>query len=290
MNDNALFAADPARDVRFSVKARWIECDNRAGDDPLHLVEFFHRQMNEEVDSLEASAQSLADFPDAPWDLRMELARQCADESRHACGYRHHLERLGGHVGQFPVLNFQYRIITAQRDLIARLAIQNRSFEAGGLDAIEFGIGEARRTGQDELAEFYAAQLGDEVSHVRFANTWIRKALKDEPRTILRIGAALHAGVSHRHGPRGHRWRRVPGGDTGPPRGGLHPRRDAAGERAGRGGPRGAVGEVPCRAFLTTHGGTPSANSSAPIRAVCRRRRSSCAATRRAPSRAPSAA
>ena len=41
---------------------------------------------------------------------------------------------VGGHVGQFPVLNFQYRIITAQRDLIARLAIQNRSFEAGGVN------------------------------------------------------------------------------------------------------------------------------------------------------------
>jgi len=193
MNGAALFAGDPARDARFSVKSRWIECDNRPGDDPLHLVEFFHRQMNEEIDSLEASAQSLADFPDAPWDLRMELARQCADEARHAHGYRHHLERRGGHVGQFPVLNFQYRIITAQHDLIARLAIQNRSFEAGGLDAIEFGIGEARRTGQHELAEFYAAQLADEISHVRFANAWIRKALKEDARTVLRIGAALHA-------------------------------------------------------------------------------------------------
>jgi uncharacterized ferritin-like protein (DUF455 family) len=188
-----LFAADPARDARFDVKSRWIECDNLAGDHPLHLAEFFHRQMNEEVDSLEASAQSLADFGDAPWELRMELARQCSDEARHAFGYRHHLERLGGHVGQFPVLNFQYRIITAQPDLIARLAIQNRSFEAGGLDAIEFGIGQARASGQHELAEFYAAQLADEISHVRFANTWIRKALKEEPRTILRIGAALDA-------------------------------------------------------------------------------------------------
>jgi uncharacterized ferritin-like protein (DUF455 family) len=149
--------------------------------------------MNEEVDSLEASAQSIADFPQAPWALRMELARQCADETRHAIGYRQHLERRGGQVGQFPVLNFQYRIITAQRDLIARLAIQNRSFEAGGLDAIEYGIDQARTGGQDELAEFYAAQLADEISHVRFANEWIRKSLKDEPRTVLRIGAALHA-------------------------------------------------------------------------------------------------
>lgn len=189
----ALFAADPARDARFVVKRRWVDCANLPGGHPLHLVEFFHRQMNEEVDSLEASAQSLADFPTAPWELRLELARQCADETRHALGYRQHLEGLGGRVGQFPVLNFQYCIISAQPDLMARLAIQNRSFEAGGLDAIEFGIGQARAGGQHELAEFYAAQLADEISHVRFANAWIRKALKDEPRTLLRIGSALDA-------------------------------------------------------------------------------------------------
>lgn len=188
-----LFAADPARDPRFVVKTRWIECDNLAGDHPLHLVQFFHRQMNEEVDSLEASAQSLADFPDAPWDLRFALARQCADEARHARAFRGHLERRGGHVGQFPVLNFQYRIITALGDLISRLVIQNRSFEAGGLDAIAFGVGEARARGDTELAEFYEAQLADEIAHVRFANDWIRRALKEDPRTLLRMGKALTA-------------------------------------------------------------------------------------------------
>jgi uncharacterized ferritin-like protein (DUF455 family) len=188
-----LFASDPARDERFAVKARWIECANLPGDHPLHLVEFFHRQMNEEVDSLEASAQSLADFPDAPWELRLALARQCADEARHARAYRGQLERRGGHVGQFPVLNFQYRIITARPHLVSRLVIQNRSFEAGGLDAIAFGIGEARKGGDDELAEFYEAQLADEIAHVRFANAWIRQALKEDPRTILRMGEALTA-------------------------------------------------------------------------------------------------
>lgn len=188
-----LFAADPARDPRFVVRARWIECDNLPGDHPLHLLQFFHRQMNEEIDSLEASAQNLADFPEAPWELRLALARQCADETRHACAYRGQVERRGGRIGQFPVLNFQYRIITARDDLISRLVIQNRSFEAGGLDAIAYGITEARKCRDDELAEFYEAQLADEIAHVRFANTWIRRALKEDPRTILRMGEALTA-------------------------------------------------------------------------------------------------
>jgi len=189
----ALFGRDPARDARFVVKERWVDCENFPGDHPLHKVQFFHRQMNEEVDSLEASAQALVDFPEAVWALRMQLARQCADEARHALAYRAHVERRGGHVGQFPVLNFQYRIITARDDLISRLAIQNRSFEAGGLDAIAYGVEEARKIGDHELAEFYEAQLADEISHVRFANEWIRKSLKEDPRTLLRMGVSLNA-------------------------------------------------------------------------------------------------
>jgi uncharacterized ferritin-like protein (DUF455 family) len=190
-NRPGLFAVDPARDRRFVVKERWIDCANLPGDHPLHRVQFFHRQMNEEVDSLEASAQALFDFPEAPWELRMQLARQCADEARHARAYRAQVEQRGGHVGQFPVLNFQYRIISARGDLISRLVIQNRSFEAGGLDAIAFGVNEARAQGDHELADFYEAQLADEISHVRFANEWIRKALKEDPRTILRMGRAM---------------------------------------------------------------------------------------------------
>lgn len=189
----ALFADGPARDERFTVKQRWIECDNLPGAHPLHLLEFFHRQMNEEIDSLECSAKSLSDFPDAEWSARMGLARQCADEARHATMFRRMLEQRGGYVGQFPVLNFQYRIIIARGDLLGRLAVQNRCFEAGGLDAIAFGIEAARTAGDPELAELYEAQLADEIGHVRFANECIRQAMRRDPRTVLRIGAALDA-------------------------------------------------------------------------------------------------
>ncbi len=143
--DPSLFAESPARDERFTVAARWVECANFPQGHPLRTIEFLHRQMNEEIDSLECSAANLRDFPDAAWDLRMNLARQCADEGRHAAMFRRLFERRGGQVGQYPVLNFQYRIVAHIRSLVGRLAIQNRSFEAGGLDAIAYGISQARR-------------------------------------------------------------------------------------------------------------------------------------------------
>src|SRR5439155_4634521 len=158
---------------------------------PHHQIEFFQRQMNEEINSIEASARCLTDFPDAEWELRLELARQCADESRHAQLYRRLVESRGGYVGQYPVLNFQHRIITNRKTLVERLAIQNRSFEAGGIDAIAFGIEAARAAGDFEIAELYEAQLADEVNHVRFGNKWIRKTIETNRRALLAIGNAL---------------------------------------------------------------------------------------------------
>jgi len=191
--DPSLFAEGPARDPRFVVKDRWIEMWNTPPDHPLHEVEFTHRQMNEEINGLECSARGLSDFPDADWELRMWLARQCADEARHGQMFRRLLERLGGHVGQFPVLNFQYRIITKADTMIGRLTIQNRTFEAGGIDAVAAVVDQMRERGDPELTAFFDSQLADEIVHVRFANEWIRRAIRQDPRNVLRMGAAMTA-------------------------------------------------------------------------------------------------
>ena len=189
--DPALFAPGPQRDPRFVVKERWIECENYPDGHPLHKVQFIHRQMNEEVIGLECSARCLSDFPDAEWDLRMWLARQCADEARHGHMFRGLLERLGGRVGQFPVLDFQYRIINKAETLVGRLTIQHRTFEAGGLDAVSWVADEVRASGDQELADFFDSQLADEILHVRFANEWVRRAIRDDPRELLRMGGVM---------------------------------------------------------------------------------------------------
>ena len=196
---NALGIEDgraPARDSRFTVVAAWEELRQLPVGDPLRRVEFFHRQMNEEVDSLECSARCITDFPATQWDLRMSLARQCSDEARHARMFRRILEGRGGRVGQFPVINFQYRITTAIDNLIGRLAVQNRSFEAGGIDAIAAEIAYARAQGHSDELDLFEAQLADEIGHVRFANARINAAIKADPRQVLAVGRALAASAA----------------------------------------------------------------------------------------------
>jgi len=186
-----LFGEGPVRDERFSVKERWSECANFPEGHPLKDVEFFHRQMNEEMNGMENAAQSLADFPDADWNVRMCIARQCSDEARHVLMFQRIFESRGGKVGEYPVLNFQYRIIANLTSLVDRLSVQNRSFEAGGIDAVSFGIEEARKKGDFEVAELFEMQQADEITHVRFANEYVRDCIRTDPRTALRVARAL---------------------------------------------------------------------------------------------------
>jgi uncharacterized ferritin-like protein (DUF455 family) len=189
--DPLLFGEGPARDERFTEKRRWIECANFPGDHPQKHIEFFHRQMNEEMNGVENAAQSLADFPDADWNVRMSMARQCADEARHVEMFQRIFESRGGKLGEYPILNFQYRIIANLGDLLSRLVVQNRSFEAGGIDAVTFAIDEARKRGDQELVDLFEMQQADEITHVRFANEFVVETIRKEPRAALQVARAL---------------------------------------------------------------------------------------------------
>jgi uncharacterized ferritin-like protein (DUF455 family) len=191
--DPRLFAPGPARDPRFVVKDTHEEMTNLPEEHPEMTREFLHRQMNEEVNGLEISARNLADFPDAAWELRMSMARQCWDEARHVVLFRRCFEARGGTVGEYPVLNFQFRIITRIDSLLGRLAVQNRSFEGAGIDAIQDSIAaSARRGGWTDLDELFDMQLPDEVQHVRYANVWVKRLMQQQgPRALLDLSRGV---------------------------------------------------------------------------------------------------
>ena len=195
MTPDEMFGPSPAREPHIPVVDRWAECMNLPDDDPRKSAEFFNRQLNEELNVLENAARNLVDFPDADWDVRMCLARQCADEARHTLTYRRLLRERGGEFGDYPVLNFQYKLLGRVPTLIGRLAVENRTFEADGLDAAAFSAIEARCSGDHDLAAVYDIQMSDERLHVRFANEWIKKAIKQEPRRVLDVARALTLGA-----------------------------------------------------------------------------------------------
>lgn len=182
---------NPARDACFTVvnsDAEMHEYDDASEDARRELV---HRHMSNEVTSLDIAAQILNDFPEAPWALRMEVARQCWDESRHVAILYRRLLEMGGRKGEFPISAFEWNVTSALDDIASRLATQNRTFEAGAMDVVG-GLGRAfRALGDNRSADVLDAILADEIQHVRFANQWIKRLARSDRRVLLRVAMAV---------------------------------------------------------------------------------------------------
>jgi uncharacterized ferritin-like protein (DUF455 family) len=184
--------ADPAREACFHVAQS--DSEMQVFEDNMSEAarrERLHRHMNNEMGALEIAAQCLADFPDAPWDLRMQLARQASDESRHVAGLYRRLRQLGGRKGEFPIGNFEWAVTNMCDTLAARLAIQNRTFEAGQMDLLGALRKIWRSIGDETTAEVLEHILADEINHVRFANRWIRTMVQEDRRLLLKVASAI---------------------------------------------------------------------------------------------------
>jgi uncharacterized ferritin-like protein (DUF455 family) len=182
---------DPVREEAFTVVHRDVDMHEYSGFDEVARRERLHRHMNNEIGGIEIAAQMLVDFPDAPWELRMELARQTWDETRHVALLHRRLEQLGGHKGEFPVSNFEWCVTGALDHIAARLAVQNRTLEAGQMDILGKVTTAWREAGDEETAHMLEGILADEIQHVRFANQWIRKMVDEDRRTLLAVARGV---------------------------------------------------------------------------------------------------
>lgn len=183
--------ADPAREDCFKVVHLYSELWRTVDMSGESQREKLHREYNTEVQGMEIAALSLAEFPDAPWDLRMEIARQCWDESRHARLYLKRLKDKGGFKGEFPIANHEWTTTCVFDTLVARLAVQNRTFESGSMDSMRKAVKVWADAGDAQTAEITDAILADEVQHVRYANQWINRLAREDPKVVLQVAATM---------------------------------------------------------------------------------------------------
>lgn len=186
-----LLRRDPAREPCFKLVHLHADMENYGGMSDTSRRQRLHQHMHNEMQSLEIAAQCIVDFPDAPWELRMELARQCWDETRHTQMLYRRLRALGGDKGEFPVMNYEWGITCMMDSLVARLALQNRTFEGGEMDLLRELVETWRKSGDEETAELLGGILADEIQHVRFANQWLKRLAREDPRTLLKVAQAI---------------------------------------------------------------------------------------------------
>lgn len=183
--------ASPARESCFRVVTDQADMAKFPEGSAEHRREMLHGDVNEEVQSLEIAAQSLVDFPDAPWEIRLELARQCWDETRHARLFLRRLIELGGYKGEFPIINQEWGVVCMFDSLAARLAVQNYLFEGGSLDVFAESVIVWAEWGDPVTAAIMDGVVADEIQHVRFANAWLENMKSSDPRAMLKAIAAM---------------------------------------------------------------------------------------------------
>jgi uncharacterized ferritin-like protein (DUF455 family) len=144
------------------------------------IKERVHGIMVGEMQAMEGAGRSVYDFPDAPWEFTMDMARQVWDESRHLEIYLRLLEHLDGYVGEFPETTILWRCACAE-DAAARVAGVNRGLEGLACDVFNQLVHIAKKIGDPILERTVDFVLADEITHVRMGSKWLTRLTEGDP-------------------------------------------------------------------------------------------------------------
>jgi uncharacterized ferritin-like protein (DUF455 family) len=139
-----------------------------------------------EIQALEGAGRTCWDFDtgdgreQAPFALKLDMARQCWDEARHveiSCKLSAH---MGSDIGEFGEQVLLYEA-ACNPDPVLRLTGVNRALEGLAIDVFntmrEFGSAIA-----DPVLYFCEDwMLADEVTHVKMGSDWLRRLTADDP-------------------------------------------------------------------------------------------------------------
>ncbi len=144
------------------------------------IKERVHGIMVGELQAMEGAGRTVYDFPDAPWEFTLDMARQVWDESRHVDIYIRLLEHLDGYIGEFPETTLLWRCACAE-DAAARVAGVNRGLEGLACDVFNQLVHIARKIGDPILERAVDFVLADEITHVRMGSKWLTKLTEGDP-------------------------------------------------------------------------------------------------------------
>ena len=133
-----------------------------------------------ELQAMEGAGRTVYDFPDAPWEFTLDMARQVWDESRHVEIYLRLLDHLGGYVGEYPETTILWRCACAE-DAAARVAGVNRGLEGLACDVFNQLVHIAAKIGDPILERAVDFVLADEITHVRMGSRWLNELTRGDP-------------------------------------------------------------------------------------------------------------
>lgn len=139
---------------------------------PRWRAHVLHGFLHHELQAAELMCWAILAFPATPARFRFGLLKICHDEIRHLNLYRREIERLGFHVGDFPVRDWIWSRVRTCASPVQFVALLGLGLEGGNLDhATRFA--EWFRAADDEAAARVQEVVArEEIGHVRFAAQW----------------------------------------------------------------------------------------------------------------------
>jgi uncharacterized ferritin-like protein (DUF455 family) len=139
-----------------------------------------------EIQALEGAGRTCWDFDtgtgreEAPFELKLDMARQCWDESRHVEISVKLTEHMGTEIGEFAEQTMLYEA-ACNPDPVLRLTGVNRALEGLAIDVFNTMRDFGQATG-DPILEFCEDwMLADEVTHVKMGSDWLRRLTAKDP-------------------------------------------------------------------------------------------------------------
>jgi len=147
--------------------------------DPNKRAIAHHIMANHELQALEVMAWTLLAFPDAPTEFRHGLATIMLDEQRHTRMHAERAKKLGITFGDLPVNCYIWKKALSFTNVMDYLAGLPLVFEGANLDYTIELADAFEAAGDPRSAHVMRVIHDDEIEHVRFGLTWLRK-LKPE--------------------------------------------------------------------------------------------------------------
>ena len=155
---------------------------------PLQLKIQLHGIFVGELQALEAAGRTLCDFPDAPWDFKMNMARQCWDEGRHVQIFEKLMDHVGVEIGEFPESTFLFET-SCHDDPALRVTGVNRCLEGLACDVFRSLIDYGKQIDDSIIEQAVDFVLADELTHVRFGSEWVKEFTRNDPERQARAKA-----------------------------------------------------------------------------------------------------
>jgi uncharacterized ferritin-like protein (DUF455 family) len=159
---------------------------SQSKDAPDRSRSLMHGIFMGEVQALEAAGRTCWDFPtgtaddEAPFALKLDMARQCWDESRHVEISVKLANWMGTELGEFAEGRGLYQA-GCNPDPALRLTAVNRGIEGLAIDVFANMKAYGEDCGDPVMTFCEDWMLADEVTHVKMGSDWLRRLTEKDP-------------------------------------------------------------------------------------------------------------